>query len=318
MIVHYKKAQFDLLDFGIEIPLLNARVNGVLANLPDQALKNIFELEQVSNLSREDYLRVHDEGYVERLFSSYPDEEIMKCYELENSDGSFNRYHPDHKKFDFNTLVNFIKEHCEGTYAASKLALKNKFSYFLGGGLHHAYPAYGSGFCLLNDIAITIKKLQVDKLISSALVIDIDAHKGDGTAFIFKNDPNIKTLSIHMKNGWPLTLKNPDVHVKSTLDIEIDLGCEYEYLPRLKVGIHKMFENMNYDLVIVVDGVDAYEKDYLDSAKLIRLSRKQMLERNLFVYEYLKAKNISSLFVTAGGYGEKAYEPTLDFLSAIY
>ena len=60
----------------------------------------------------------------------------------------------------------------------------------------------GRGFCTLNDQVIAIKKLQFEDGLKNAWVIDLDVHKGDGTAECSKDDPTISTLSIHMKNGW--------------------------------------------------------------------------------------------------------------------
>ena len=41
-------------------------------------------------------------------------------------------------------------------------------------------------------------------LFRTAWIIDVDAHRGDGTAEIMAEHPEIKTLSIHMASGWPL------------------------------------------------------------------------------------------------------------------
>ena len=76
--------------------------------------------------------------------------------------------------------------------------------------MHHAQRAYGDGFCIVNDIVIAIRKLQAEGLVRTAWVIDIDAHKGDGTAAITLGDDSIITLSIHMAQGWPLDGKKYD------------------------------------------------------------------------------------------------------------
>ncbi len=71
-----------------------------------------------------------------------------------------------------------------GTILASQNALKDGVGLHIGGGFHHAFPDHGEGFCVLNDIAVAIKRLKKDGAITKALVIDCDLHHGNGTAFI--------------------------------------------------------------------------------------------------------------------------------------
>ncbi|MEK7679471.1 MAG: histone deacetylase, partial [Deltaproteobacteria bacterium] len=66
-----------------------------------------------------------------------------------------------------------------GTILASRLALETGVGINCGGGSHHAFKDHGEGFCLLNDIAVAIKKLLKERLIKRALVIDLDAHQGN-------------------------------------------------------------------------------------------------------------------------------------------
>ncbi|HHT76028.1 MAG: acetoin utilization protein AcuC [Methanomassiliicoccaceae archaeon] len=64
------------------------------------------------------------------------------------------------------------------------------------GGLHHAYPARASGFCVFNDMAVAVRVLQREYGIGRIAVIDIDAHHGDGTQAIFY-DEDVLTISLH-------------------------------------------------------------------------------------------------------------------------
>src|SRR5206468_2860198 len=60
----------------------------------------------------------------------------------------------------------------------------------IGGGLHHAFPNHGEGFCPFNDVAVAIRVLQ-QRGIARAAVVDLDVHHGNGTAFIFESDPSV-------------------------------------------------------------------------------------------------------------------------------
>ncbi|MFH1577848.1 MAG: hypothetical protein ABIC18_02090 [Candidatus Omnitrophota bacterium] len=67
----------------------------------------------------------------------------------------------------------------------------------IGGGMHHAKPQYGEGFCFYNDIAICVKSL-IDKYnLKRVLVLDTDAHPGNGTKEIFFRDREVLFIDIH-------------------------------------------------------------------------------------------------------------------------
>jgi acetoin utilization protein AcuC len=73
----------------------------------------------------------------------------------------------------------------------------------IGGGMHHAKPGWGEGFCLYNDVAFAGKYL-VEKLgLERVLILDTDAHAGNGTAEYFYKDPGVLFIDIHQD---PMTL----------------------------------------------------------------------------------------------------------------
>ena len=67
---------------------------------------------------------------------------------------------------------------------------------FAGGGLHHALANRASGFCIYNDTAVAIQAL-LDAGAERVAYIDIDVHHGDGTQWIFFEDPRVLTCSVH-------------------------------------------------------------------------------------------------------------------------
>ncbi|MEK8131912.1 acetoin utilization protein AcuC [Paenibacillus filicis] len=66
----------------------------------------------------------------------------------------------------------------------------------LGGGLHHALPSKGAGFCVYNDAAIAIAHAK-SVYGARVLYIDTDVHHGDGVQWSFYTDPDVCTFSIH-------------------------------------------------------------------------------------------------------------------------
>ena len=78
----------------------------------------------------------------------------------------------------------------------------------LGGGFHHAFPDHGEGFCVVNDIAIAIRKMQRDGRIKRALTVDCDVHQGNGTAVIFGGhaetfSPPRRLVRFHHRSARP-------------------------------------------------------------------------------------------------------------------
>ena len=67
----------------------------------------------------------------------------------------------------------------------------------LGGGLHHAKPGWGEGFCIYNDVAFAGKYLLEKYGLQRVLILDTDAHAGNGTAEYFYEDPRVLFIDLH-------------------------------------------------------------------------------------------------------------------------
>ena len=74
-------------------------------------------------------------------------------------------------------------------------------AFSIAGGLHHARRAEASGFCVYNDLAIAIRWLERVHG-ARVLYIDIDAHHGDGVQWIFYDDPEVLTVSLHESGAF--------------------------------------------------------------------------------------------------------------------
>ena len=72
-----------------------------------------------------------------------------------------------------------------GSILAADHALNDGVAISIGGGFHHAFPDHGEGFCMINDVAIAIRRMQGDDRIRTAMTVDCDVHQGNGTAVNF-------------------------------------------------------------------------------------------------------------------------------------
>ena len=329
-------------DYGIQIPIRDRRSQAVLEYLqekcPDKTrevlnLKTAAELLEIPkndrHIGREDLERVHSREYVSALFGEGLEAELIKTYELIDERGQPRRYRPDLASQSLTGLFSTILNQVWGTYLACRLALvQPDLCFYLGGGMHHARRDAGAGFCLVNDIVISARRLQAEGLVSSIWIIDLDAHMGDGTAELTSGDPSILTLSIHMASSWPLDTETLSRAVPGRAplipsDVELPISKDEQgsYVEQLGTGLKKLevlSRKRLPHLAIVVDGADPYEKDELPSTSDLQLSLDTCVERDLLVYTFLRERHIPSAWLMAGGYGDRAWEPPASFLGALF
>ena len=67
----------------------------------------------------------------------------------------------------------------------------------IGGNMHHAKPSYGEGFCIYNDNAFVAKYLMEKYGLERILILDTDAHQGNGTCEYFYSDPKVLFIDLH-------------------------------------------------------------------------------------------------------------------------
>lgn len=317
-----KTALLNLSKFGIEIPFTDDRATKVLEFLKER-LPNIQIQDCFPKLTKDDLiLGGHSADYISRLFNcdKSAQKEVVNAFELINSDGTYNRYNPKNAEISLEFVVEKYFETCAMTYYAALSSLESKFSFCFGGGFHHAMSFGGRGFCLLNDVIIAIRKLQREGKIKTAWVIDVDAHKGDGTAELVKDDPSIRCLSIHMKDHWPLDEGNGSEpwFIESDVDIPISSLDQGQYLEYLEQGLENL-ESLSElpELCLVVQGSDPYEEDRLPSSSGLKLSLETLKERDLLVYNFLESRDIPQVYTMAGGYGPDVYKVYCQFLKEL-
>lgn len=331
MILHDITPKQPITAYGIQIPITGSNANRTLEYLldqPDLAARSDEWLreEMFPPLTEDALLRVHDPAYVERLLSEdeRADREIEQTFELVNADGTYNRYDPSQADRNLRALREQSLRLAAGTSRATELAVTNpeQFWFYFGGGMHHGQYDFGAGFCPVNDLVIAVRTQQAAGRIGSAWIVDVDAHKGDGTAALTRGDETIHTLSAHMAHGWPLDQPEifPDGRpnpswVPSDIDIPIARGEEEQYVPRLKSAMLAMEEQFGIpDFLLVVDGSDPYERDQLPSASLLSMTREQLLERDTLLYQWAMKREMPTVFVMAGNYGYHSWEVYAGFL----
>lgn len=190
-----------------------------------------------------------------------------------------------------------------GSTLTAQRALRDRCAINLGGGFHHAFPDHGEGFCAINDVAVAIRRLQSDKAIEIALIVDLDVHQGNGTAAIFGGDATVYTLSMHQENNYPFPKPPSDLDVNLPDRID-DAG----YLGLLRVALDRAFAefyqqwNCNPDLIFYLAGADPYCEDQLGG---LALTKEGLAQRDAMVLEAARDRGIPIAVVFAGGYARR-------------
>ena len=180
-----------------------------------------------------------------------------------------------------------------GTIMAYQKALETGIAVNLSGGFHHAFPDHAEGFCYTNDIAIAIRRLQKDNNVKKFFVVDCDVHQGNGTAYIFRTDPDVFTFSIHQENNYP-------IKQKSDLDIGLRDGADDSlYMAHLEHHIPMIIEDFQPEFVVYLAGSDPYEGDQLGG---LNLTIDGLKKRDEFVLNECVSRKIPVAILLAGGY----------------
>jgi acetoin utilization deacetylase AcuC-like enzyme len=162
----------------------------------------------------------------------------------------------------------------------------------IGGGLHHAFPNHGEGFCPFNDVAVAVRDLQARGL-ERVAIVDLDVHHGNGTAFVFESAPSVFTFSMHQEHNYPMWKP------ASTLDIGLPDGTgDSRYLRELEQALPAVLAG-GPQCVFYLAGADPYEDDQLGG---LRLTREGLRRRDRMVIERVAEAGLPLVITLAGGY----------------
>jgi len=177
----------------------------------------------------------------------------------------------------------------------------------IGGGLHHAFPHHGEGFCPFNDVAVAARVLQARGL-ERVSIIDLDVHHGNGTAFIFESDPRVFTFSMHQQHNYPMWKP------RGSLDIGLPDGThDATFLHELERALPRVMAHRP-DCVFYLAGADPYEDDQLGGLKLTRHGLRQ---RDRMVIRTVREARVPLVVVLAGGYARRVEDTVAIHMATI-
>jgi acetoin utilization deacetylase AcuC-like enzyme len=193
-----------------------------------------------------------------------------------------------------------------GTVAAARRALERGIGMNLGGGTHHAGRDFARGYCLFNDVVVTLARLRSENAVQRAVVVDCDVHQGDGTAQLLGPDPDAFTLSLHGARNYPFD------RIPSDLDVDLPSGTgDEEYLRILDDSLDVALAEPA-DIAFFLAGADPWEGDRLGR---LALTKDGLRRRDELVLDRLLATGAAVVVVLAGGYAPNVAD-TVDINAA--
>ncbi len=278
------------------VPIDPARADEILAFLLDQGLVRRRDVSRPIAASLANLLRVHTPAYLESL------------QDPATLTGIFGAPVPPDEMAD---ILDLQRVSVGGTIQATRLVLGGtRIAVNLKGGLHHAAPARGMGFCMFNDVAVAIRRLRARGFREPVLVIDLDLHDGNGTRAAFADDATVHTFSIHNR-AWD------DAPAVAATSIALGEGVTDDaYLAAVRDALPPVVRAHRPGLVFYIAGCDPAADDRLGDW---RITAAGMLERDRFVVDSVRRADgrgaVPLVIVPGGGYGAGAWRYSARFFA---
>jgi histone deacetylase 11 len=302
MIVYHDAYNFDLDDLlgnwdmymgvGLTSPYDTQRYRTIHQFLRSQGCETYFTQPQPIT---EDILRlVHPESYLNTLHHS---EELARIYE---SPILSRIPYEQIKRYVINSVFLAIG----GTILATQIAMREGWAINLSGGYHHAKTEEGRGSCPYSDIGVTIRKIWEDQPYTKIMIVDLDAHQGNGYAEIFLHEHRVSIFDVYNENKYPIMFVEDVVlrdrinfnhPVQSGIDDATYMGILHQHLPGAVTDIRP-------DLIIYNAGYDTIETDPYGGMKL---TPNGICQRDEYVFKIAKQNKVPIVMLISGGYSSE-------------
>ena len=178
----------------------------------------------------------------------------------------------------------------------------------IGGGMHHAKPSFGEGFCLYNDVAFIGKYLMKKYSLTKILILDTDAHAGNGTSEYFYQDPRVLFVDLHQdpRTLYPGTGFVYQIGEKEgkgyTVNVPMPVDAGYDsYKLVFEEIVQPLAKEFKPQIIVRNGGSDPYLNDQLTQLGLPIEGFRMIGEKVREIAEICQGKEIDLI---ASGYNE--------------
>jgi acetoin utilization protein AcuC len=175
-----------------------------------------------------------------------------------------------------NPIFEGIHEACArvvgGSVEACRLVMGGDAQHALcvSGGLHHALRWQASGFCVYNDAGVAFARLKEEHPGIKIAYVDTDVHHGDGVQWMFYEDPDVLTVSMHESGRYlfPGTGETKESGQRDGVGYSVNLPLEPftqdgSFIECFEVVVPEVLRAFGPDLIFSQNGCDAHDLDPL-------------------------------------------------------
>lgn len=258
-------------------------------NLTDNDIYTPVEIKEA------ELLEVHSKSYIQSLKRSIKVAEIVEIPII----AAIPNY------FVQKWYLRAMRYQVGGTILAGELAVEKGWAINLGGGFHHCSSEKGGGFSPYADITILIHclfKCFTDK-IKKVMIVDLDAHQGNGHEADFIDDERVFTLDAYNTNIYPFAH-----NVKRAITYPVELHNftdDDEYLPLIERGLEESLRRFRPDIIVYNAGTDILIGDPLGK---LSISVKGIIHRDQIVFMKARERRIPIVMLTSGGYSRESFD----------
>ncbi|GMH32401.1 hypothetical protein BSKO_00235 [Bryopsis sp. KO-2023] len=306
-VVYSNKYNISLLGFEHLHPLDSQKFRHVLGALKSKGLVNIRKVVKPKPASDHILGLVHSADFLADIKRKWRMVKLTEMLPLVALPNMLLR----------DKILKPLKYHAGGTVLAAGLALERGWSINLGGGMHHASHDKAAGWCAFADITLAIKHLRkaTSGRIQRFLVIDLDAHQGNGyqrDKLHFK-DEDLYVLDVFNTQKFP---KDDEAEVAINVAVPVKCGTsDAEYLTKLQVALEQVAKDVNPDFIIYNAGADILRGDRHGQ---LNVSPEALVYRDQLVFRFALTTKVPICMLLSGGYSRIAAKTVADSIQNLF
>lgn len=242
-------------DMGALHPESPARIHAIEDQLIAAGLLDYLQRHEAPEATREQLLRVHDADYLDSIAASVPQQGIVYL----DGDTALN-------PFSYQAALHAAGAVILGVDLVMARQAENAFCNIRPPG-HHAERARAMGFCIFNNVAIGAAHALAQHGLQRVAIADFDVHHGNGTEYIFHDEPRVMLCSTFQHPFYPYV--GADSGNDHIINVPLAAGTDGAGF-RSAVTQHWLpaLEHFQPELLLISAGFDAHRDDEMATLKL--------------------------------------------------
>lgn len=279
-------------NMGAHHPEAPARLHAIQDQLVSSGLDILLHHYDAPLASREQLLRVHDQSYVDHIFSLSPEKDLVW---IDGGDTGMNPF----------TLNAALRAAGAVVIAVDRVLSDEVTAAFCNvrppG--HHAGRHQAMGFCIFNNIAVGVAHALEQYGLERIAIVDFDVHHGNGTEDIFKDDPRVLFCSSFQHPFYPNM--GADTISEHMINLPLPAGSEgLAFRSAIEEKWLDVIKRFQPELIMVSAGFDGHAEDDMAHFNLVEADYRWITERVKEIAErHCRGRIVSTL---EGGYNLSA------------